>query len=128
MIFTDETSVQKGGVRGRRRVWRKKDKAHNIHVIARRWKGFSEFMWWSCFSYNEKGPYHIWEKETKEEKAACKLDIKTRNKAKYEMDKRKWQDHWRSKHKETRNNPMPEFKHTPKWGLIEVKKGRGGIN
>jgi len=23
---------------------------------------------------------------------------------------------------------MPEFKHTPKWGLIEVKKGRGGIN
>ncbi len=128
VIFTDKTSVQKGGVRGRRRVQRLKEETYNPHVISRRWKGFSEFMWWSAFLYDEKGPYHIWEKETKEEKAACRIDIDTRNAAKYQMDKRVQEEQYRLKHRITRSKPMPEFKHTPKWGLIEVKKGRGGIN
>ncbi len=102
VIFTDETSVQKGGVRGRRRVWRLKEETHNPHVIARRWKGFSEFMWWSCFSWDSKGPYHIWEKETKAEKEACKIDIETRNRAKYEQDKRTWEEAYKAKHRITR--------------------------
>jgi transposase len=59
VIWTDETSVQLGGIRGRRRIWRKKDEAFHPHIITRRWKGFSEFIWWSCFSYNKKGPFHI---------------------------------------------------------------------
>ena len=45
VIFTDETSVQMGAVRGKRRVWRKKDETFHPHVVTRRWKGFSEFMW-----------------------------------------------------------------------------------
>jgi transposase len=128
VIFTDETSVQKGGVRGRRRVWRLKHEAHHIHVISRRWKGFSEFMWWSAFCYDDKGPYHIWEKETKEEKAECKEEIVRRNAKRYESDKAAWEAYYASKHKVTRAKPIPPFKHTPKWGLIEVKTGRGGIN
>jgi hypothetical protein len=44
VIFADETSVQKGGIRGRRRVWRLSKETHHPHVIARRWKGFSEFI------------------------------------------------------------------------------------
>ena len=59
VIWTDETSVQLGGVRGRRRCWRKKDEAYHDHVVTRRWKGFKEFIWWSCFLYNKKGPYYI---------------------------------------------------------------------
>jgi len=59
VIFSDETAVQLGGVRGRRRVWRKPDEAFDKHVITRRWKRFSEFMFWGCFSYDKKGPYHI---------------------------------------------------------------------
>jgi hypothetical protein len=59
VIFTDETSVQKGSVRGKRRVWRKESERFHGDVITRRWKGFSEFMWWSCFTYDEKGPFHI---------------------------------------------------------------------
>jgi hypothetical protein len=59
VIWTDETSVQLGSVRGKRRVWRKSDEAYHPHVITRRWKGFQELMWWSCFTYNEKGPFHI---------------------------------------------------------------------
>jgi len=44
VVFSDKTSVQLGGVRGRRRVWRKKEETFYKHVIQRRWKGFSEFM------------------------------------------------------------------------------------
>ena len=95
-------------------MWRMKEEVHHVHVISRRWKGFSEFMWWSAFSYDKKGPYHIWEKETKEEKAAYKADIDARNRARYEMDKRKWEEAYLKKHKVTRAKPMPEFKHTPK--------------
>jgi hypothetical protein len=97
VIFTDETSVQKGGVRGRWRVWRLPKETHHPHVITRRWKGFSEFMWWSAFSYDCKGPYHIWEKETKEEKAACKKDIELRNFARFLSDKHDWEEAWDKK-------------------------------
>ncbi len=44
VIWSDETSVQLGGVRGRRRVWRTKEETYHSHVVVRRWKGFSEFM------------------------------------------------------------------------------------
>ena len=63
LIWTDETSVQLGGTRGRRRVWRKPEEQFHKHVIKRRWKGFQEFMFWGSFSYDKKGPCHVWEKE-----------------------------------------------------------------
>ena len=44
-------------------------------------------MWWSCFSYNKKGPFHIWEEETLAEKKACQEDLKARNAARYDKDK-----------------------------------------
>ena len=75
MIWTDETSVQLGSVRGKRRVWRRSNEAFHPHVITRRWKGFLEMMWWSSFTYDKKGPFHIWEDETKEEKNACEKDL-----------------------------------------------------
>jgi hypothetical protein len=59
VVFTDETSVQLRGVRGRRRVWRKTNEAYHPHVIRHWWKGFKEFIFWGSFSYYEKGPCHI---------------------------------------------------------------------
>jgi len=44
VIWTDETSVQLGSVRGKRRIWRKPDEAYHQHVVVERWKGFQEFM------------------------------------------------------------------------------------
>jgi hypothetical protein len=40
VIWTDETSVQLGSVRGKRRIWRKADEAYYDHVVVERWKGF----------------------------------------------------------------------------------------
>jgi hypothetical protein len=44
VIFTDETSVQLSGVRGKRRVWRLPEEANHLHCTKLRWKGFKEFM------------------------------------------------------------------------------------
>jgi len=40
VIWTDETSVQLGSVRGKRRIWRKPDEVYHNHVVVERWKGF----------------------------------------------------------------------------------------
>ncbi|PMD58849.1 uncharacterized protein K444DRAFT_531391, partial [Hyaloscypha bicolor E] len=42
-------------------------------------KGFSEFIFWGAFSFNKKGPYYIWEKETIEEKREYKANLNIRN-------------------------------------------------
>ncbi len=58
-----------------------------LNVIVRHWKGRKEFMWWSCFSWDYKGPYHIWEKETAAEQKAMYTDLKRINYERYEEDK-----------------------------------------
>jgi hypothetical protein len=32
-------------------------------------------MFWGCFSYDKKGPCHIWKPETKTERAAAQKEI-----------------------------------------------------
>jgi hypothetical protein len=36
-------------------------------------------MFWGAFSFNKKGPYYVWEKETIEEKRERKADLNARN-------------------------------------------------
>jgi hypothetical protein len=45
-------------------VWRKSDEGLVEEATRMRWKGYSEFMFWSYFSYYRKGPCHIWKPET----------------------------------------------------------------
>jgi transposase len=131
VIFSDETSVVLGGVRGKRRVWRKKEETYHPHVVVRRWKGRKEFMWWSCFSWDHKGPYHIWEKETVAERKAMQADLERLNDARFELDKSKWElEYAMTRIHITRNQsgPRAQFKHTEETGAYVVKEGRGGIN
>ena len=39
-----------------------------------------EFMFWECFSYNKKGPCHVWKDETAAEKKECTDNIAAINK------------------------------------------------
>jgi hypothetical protein len=82
----DETSIQLGSVQRKRRIWRKSNEAYHPHIITQRWKWFQELMWWSCFTYEKKEPFYIWENETKKEKQACIKDLETRNTARYCCD------------------------------------------
>jgi len=88
-------------------------------------------MWWSCFSYNKKGPYHIWSPETKAEKEACKKDLDARNTARYEEDCRKWElEYGLRRIHITRNQsgPRAQFQHTEDTGAYVLNEGKGGIN
>ncbi|CBF83503.1 uncharacterized protein ANIA_03048 [Aspergillus nidulans FGSC A4] len=64
VIFTDETGVILGHRRGAIRVWRTVKDSHTRNCVRRRWKACSDFMVWGCFSYNKKGPLHIYKPET----------------------------------------------------------------
>lgn len=88
-------------------------------------------MWWSCFSWDAKGPYHIQEEETVAEKKAMKEDLKARNAAQYESDKAKWELEYAMKRIHiTRNQlgPRAVFVHDEDTGAYVVNEGRGGIN
>ena len=48
-------------------------------------------MFWASFSYNKKGPCHVWEKETTQQKKDRKADLDTRNSLIEKANKQKWQ-------------------------------------
>ncbi|NJO32579.1 MAG: hypothetical protein HC869_05015 [Rhodospirillales bacterium] len=79
VIWSDETSVILGQRRGAVRLWRGSDEIYSITVIRRRWKDFSEFMFWGCFSWNRKGPYHIWQRETAKEREEVEKELEELN-------------------------------------------------
>jgi hypothetical protein len=91
VIWIDETSVILGHRRGSVRVWRGSDEAFNNTVIRRRWKGFSDFMFWGCFSYDRKGPYHIWKTQTVAQRKKDDLELAQLNEQLEEAAKAEWE-------------------------------------
>jgi len=92
-------------------------------------------MFWGCFTYEKKGPCHIWEAETLQEKRIRKADLDTRNSAREEEDKRRWElkekekyDAFIRKHGRRPGGKRAIWRHTKGNGAYVVKKGRGGIN
>ena len=77
VLWSDETSVVYGHRRGGERVWRTVYEVSAPNCRRSRWKGFSEFMFWGCFSYDYKGPCHVWTKETATEKKKRKRTLIT---------------------------------------------------
>ena len=73
VIWSDETSIVIGHRRGGYRIWRRAEERWNKSCIRPRWKGYTEFQFWGCFSYDKRGPCHIWKPETAaQQKAATK--------------------------------------------------------
>jgi hypothetical protein len=88
-------------------------------------------MWWSSFTYDEKGLFHIWEDETKEEKQACIKDLEARNAVRYEEDKLNWELEngiRRLRATSTMPSRKPTFKHNEETGAYVLNEGKGGIN
>ena len=128
VIWTDETSVQIGGVRGKRRVWRKPGEAFHPHVITRRWKGFSEFMWWSAFSWDMRSQGHIWEPETAAERIAATNDLTQRNAARIDRDRQQWEITTGMRRTGLRNmaGRRPIFRHDASTGAYVRSENRAG--
>jgi hypothetical protein len=75
VIWSDETSVILGQRRGTIRLWRASGEAYKSTCIRNRWKVFSEFMFWACFTWDSKGPSHIWTTETAQEKKQAEIEL-----------------------------------------------------
>ncbi len=131
VIWSDETSVQWGGQRGRLRVWRTSDEAYNPHCIRRRWKCFKQFMFWGCFSYDEKGPCHVWEEETAAEKKESKEWMDKINRQIESACREAWELETSLRRLDIRRRKggrKPVWRFTAKTGKLERKASKGGID
>ena len=111
-------------------MWRKPNKEFIRDVITERWKGFSEFMWWSAFSWDFKSTPHIWQPETGAEKEAAKADLNIRNAARIVEDENNWRLNSGMGRVGLRGvlGRRPEFRHIEETGAYVRKARRGGIN
>lgn len=133
VIWSDETSVQLGQKRGKIRVWRRASQLFHRQVIRQRWKGFSEFMFWGCFSYDQKGPMHIWTEETPAEKREAEQDIEALNRVLEPKKRLEWELNIATKAIQKMNLRPRKGGRKPQWRWNEkngklVRKGKKGIN
>ena len=88
-------------------------------------------MFWGCFSYDQKGPCHIWEDETPAEKKEAKKWLEERNAELEPLCKQAWELKTALQRlRITRNvgGPKPRWRWCEKTGKLERKASRGGID
>jgi transposase len=86
--FTDEMAIEVGGTFGVCLVWRdKSEKWHDNCVGAKKKQGPS-VMCWGFIMWNYKGPFYVWDPETKEEREAAAIEIPKLNAEHAEEEKR----------------------------------------
>jgi transposase len=129
VIFTDETSVILGHRRGSVRVWRTAGDTHDPTCIRRRWKGSSDFLVWGCFTYDKKGPLHIFEPETAYQRKQSEVEIAALNAELEPILREEWEMEMRLKRLHLRGVPgrVPTWRWTEKTGKL-VRKSKGGVD
>jgi hypothetical protein len=130
VIWTDETAVLLGHRRGSTRVWRSVHEIYDPTVVRPRWKGFSEFMFWGCFSYDYKGPCHIYETETAVMKTKATKWLEQENASREELGKAEWELEYSLRRVNLRRQPAGRqavWRFTEKTGKL-IRKGKGGVD
>ena len=84
-------------------------------------------MFWGCFSYEKKGPFHIWKPETAAEKRAAQGEIDKINEALEPLAKENWELEIGMKRMglRTKGGRKPVWKWDEKHGKV-ARKGKGG--
>ena len=80
VIFSDEALIIVLAKRGQQNISWFSDERYYPDYIERRYNNYSEAMFWGCFTYDYKGPYHIYYPKTLEQKAINKEKIDKLNK------------------------------------------------
>jgi hypothetical protein len=129
VIWSDETSVLLNHRRGGYRVWRRADEAIVKSCIRERWKGFQEFMFWGCFSYDRKGPCHCWVPETAQEKKDAEKEIEEWNSELEPVLREEWELNTNMARMGLRGKRgrKPTWNFTAKNGKL-VRVSKGGID
>lgn len=128
VIFSDESSVVLSHRRGSYKIWRKATERVIKSCIRPRWKGYSEFMFWGCFSYDQKGPCHIWQPETKAEKAAATAEINSLNAELEPKCREEWELYngvRRCKLSTRSRGRKPTWRWSQKTGMLARRNGNG---
>ena len=112
------------------RVWRKSTQRVATRCIRPRWKGKKEFMFWGSFSYDEKGPFHIWKPETKKEKRAADVEIKRLNDRLEPVKRAEWEASYAIYRLGLRNKPGPraQWRFNKDNGKLVRENEAGGID
>lgn len=128
VIWSDETSVVLNR-RGTVRIWRRADESNAPSTIRNRWKGFSEFMFWGCFTWDSQGPCHIWKSETAKERKVADADLKARNEVLEPLMRAQWDLNTQMRRLGLRNKPgkKPQWSWNKKNGKL-VRDGKSGID
>lgn len=79
VVFTDETPAKVGVKRGRFTCWATHEEKYHPDVKQDKQSKYSELQFWASFAYNNKGPCHMYAKETQEQKDAAEKDLHERN-------------------------------------------------
>jgi len=129
VIWSNETSVVLLHRRGSYRIWRTSDELFVRSTIRERWKGYSKFMFWGCFSYDKKGLCHCWLPETKQEKEQVEKEIERMN---GELEPI-FRNAWELKSKMGRLSLVTRSGRKPKWSWNKkngklARGGKGGID
>ena len=130
VIWSDKTSVILGYRRGGYRIWRTANERFVKSCIRNRWKGYSEFMFWGCFSYNKKGPCHIWQLEIAAERKKAQAAIDKLNEELKPHMQQEWELNTGTRRIGLRNRPRPKlkWKFTEATGKLVQNQGHRGID
>jgi hypothetical protein len=83
--FTDEMAIEVGGTFAVCVVWRDQDEQWHDDCVGAKKKQGPSVMCWGFIMWNYKGPFYVWEPETKEEREAAAIEIPKLN-AEYEAE------------------------------------------
>ena len=75
MSFTDEMSIEVGGTMGTTYVWRDKTERWHHDCVGAKKKQGPTVMCCGMIGYGWKGPFHVWDTETEEERKEAEIEI-----------------------------------------------------
>ena len=79
IVYTDETAVRVGETRGQQWVTRRADEVWHKDCIDVRYRGYTELMFWACYTSEMRGPSYMFGKEISAEKDQANEDLQARN-------------------------------------------------
>ena len=128
VVWTDETPVKVGEVRGQIWVTRKADEAYHKDCLNTAFKKYTDLQFWACYTREFKGPCHFFARETNIEKKEADEILKQIN-SDYHAEAQLLANHFHAE--EAKKPPSKRRKRVPKPDkeLIERTKNlKGGID
>jgi hypothetical protein len=136
IIFSDEASIIVSAKRGQQNLSRTSVEQYHPDCIERRYNNYSEAMFWGCFTYDHKGPCHIYYPETPEQREEYlrviqKLnddEIEAECRAAFDRQEKAKEERWTAKGKKFPKNRASWEVYWKRHKMKRNEKSRGGVD